>query len=219
VIVAIDGPAGAGKSTVARALAGRLGIGYLNTGSMYRALALLAVEHGIDPSDGPGLAAVARTHPIRMRHTADGERVTVDGRDVTDAVRDRGITRIVSQVAVHAQVRAEIVATQRAVLATGSWVADGRDIGSVVCPDAELKVFLTATPEERAGRRHSELVAGGEDVDLGDVMQEIAARDHVDSTRQESPLVVASGAVTLDTTGMTIDDVVDRLVELAGGVA
>jgi cytidylate kinase len=219
VIVAIDGPAGAGKSTVARALAARLGIGYLNTGSLYRALSLLALEHGVDPSDGPGLSALVRDHPIRMVHADDGEHVTVDGRDVTDAVRDRAITRIVSLVAAHPGVRAAIVAEQRAVLAGGSWVADGRDIGSVVCPNADLKVFLTASPAERAKRRHAELAVGGEDITLGDVMQEISERDHLDSTRPDSPLVVAPGAVTIDTTGMTIGEVVDRLAELAREVA
>jgi cytidylate kinase len=219
VIVAIDGPAGAGKSTVARALAARLGIGYLNTGAMYRALALLAIEDSVDPSDGAELARLARDHPIRMVHAPDGEHVIVDGRDVTGTVRERAVTQIVSQVAVHREVRDEIVATQRQVLANGAWVADGRDTGSVVCPDADLKVFLTASPRERAKRRHAELVAGGEDVALGDVMQEIAERDHTDSTRRESPLVVAPGAVTVDTTGLTVEQVVARLVELAEEIA
>lgn len=217
MIVAIDGPAGAGKSTVARQLATRLGVGYLNTGSMYRALTLLALRNGVDLDDEATLSELARTHVIGLEATPAGDRVSVDGEDVTEAVREPVVTRAVSRVAVHRTVRAEIVALQQALLSTGDWVADGRDIGSVVCPAADLKVFLTASPEVRAGRRHAELAAGGDDVELGDVLQDITRRDAIDSTRAESPLVVAQGAVVVDTSELSIDDVVIRITVLARG--
>ena len=214
MIVAIDGPAGAGKSTVARELAARLDVGYLNTGAMYRALSLLALEAGVAPGDGAALAQLARSHEIGMRASPTGERVVVDGRDVTDAVQAQAVTGIVSEVSAHRAVRDEIVSLQREVLATGDWVADGRDIGSVVCPDAEIKIYLTADPAERARRRHDELVAGGADVDLEDVLREIVERDRTDSTRQESPLVVSDRAVVVDTSGVPAGIVVERLLEI-----
>lgn len=217
MIVAIDGPAGAGKSTVARKLAAQLDIGYLNTGSMYRALTLLALRDGVDPDDEAALAALVRSHVIGLQATPAGDRVSLDGRDVTNAVREPAVTDAVSRVAVHRTVRAEIVAMQQALLTSGDWVADGRDIGSVVCPAADLKVFLTASPEVRAGRRHAELVAGGDDVELGDVLQEITRRDAIDSTRAASPLVVAPGAVVIDSSELAIDEVVDQISVLVRG--
>jgi CMP/dCMP kinase len=217
VIVAIDGPAGAGKSTVARRVAARLGIGYLNTGSMYRALTLLALRSGIDLDDTVGLVELARTHDIGLQVNPTGDHVMIDGHDVSAEVRDPAVTAAVSQVAAHRAVRVEIVALQQELLRSGNWVADGRDIGSVVCPTADLKVFLTASPEVRAGRRHAELVVGGEDVALGDVLQEIVRRDEVDSTRKESPLLVAPGAVVIDSSSMDVDEVVAAISELAGG--
>ena len=216
MIVAIDGPAGAGKSTVARALAERLGIGYLNTGSMYRALTLLAMRAGVDTGDPDGLAKLAGGHEIALRAADGRELVLLDGKDVTEACRRREVTDAVSLVAAHGTVRAAIVELQRAVLADGDWVADGRDIGSVVCPDAEVKVYLTADPAERARRRHAELAGAGEDVQLGDVLQDIVRRDALDSTRAESPLVVAADATVVDTTGLGVREVVDMLAALAG---
>ena len=216
MIVAIDGPAGAGKSTVAKALAARLGIGYLNTGSMYRAIAVMAARAGVAAEDGDALARIATTHRIALVPDGDVQRVLVDGEDITEVTRSRQVTQQVSAVAAHRDVRHGIVALQREAMRTGDWVADGRDIGSVVCPDADVKVFLTASPEERARRRHAELVAGGEDVALGDVLQGITDRDIADSTRDESPLVVADGAVVVDTTDLALDDVIDRLVALVG---
>lgn len=216
MIVAIDGPAGAGKSTVARELARRLGVGYLNTGSMYRALTVLALREGADVEDGPALGRLAAGHDIGLVAGGRSERVLLDGADVTDASRQAPVTAAVSQVAAHREVRERIVALQRSILASGDWVADGRDIGSVVCPDADVKVFLTADPGERARRRHAELVAGGRDVALDDVLQEIRTRDAFDSGRRESPLVVAEGATVVDTTALTQDEVVDRLAALVG---
>ncbi len=217
MIVAIDGPAGAGKSTVARTLAARLGVGYLNTGSMYRALTLLALREGIDPDDAAGLAALVQTHVIHLDETPTGDRVLLDGKDVSDAVREPRVTGAVSRVAAHRGVRVAIVALQQAVLTSGDWVADGRDIGSVVCPSADLKVFLTADPEVRARRRHAELVAGGDDVVLSDVLQDITRRDAIDSTRAESPLTIAPGAVVIDSSVLAVDEVVGQICILVKG--
>lgn len=219
MIVAIDGPAGAGKSTVARQLAARLGVGYLNTGAMYRAVSLLALDEGVSADDGAALAELARTHRIGLQPGATGERVMLDGRDVSDAVRELRVTSVVSEVAAHGAVRREIVALQRAVLANGEWVADGRDIGSVVCPDADVKVYLTADPQVRARRRHEELVLAGADVAMDEVLRQVVERDRADSTRAESPLVVPDGAVVVDTSGLTVPAVVDRLMEIVGTAA
>jgi len=219
VIVAIDGPAGAGKSTVARAVADALGIGYLDTGAMYRALTLMALRDGVAVSDGPALAGLARRHPVDLANGPGGVRVQVRGDDVTVAIREADVTGAVSAVAAHPDVRHEMVARQREIMRHGDWVCDGRDIGSVVFPQAEVKVFLTASVDERARRRHAELVARGERVDLREIRDDVERRDLADSSRAASPLVVAEGAEVVDTTGMSIGEVVDRIAGLARGVA
>lgn len=211
MVVAIDGPAGAGKSTVARRLAVRIGGAYLNTGAMYRAVAWRARRDGVSIHDADGLARLAATHEITLQATADGERVLVDGEDVTEQTRSGEVTADVSVVAAHGPLRRVIVARQQQILKDGDWVADGRDIGTVVAPHAEVKIYLTADPQVRAKRRYDELVAGGADVLLGDILQEITSRDASDSTRDESPLTVASGAHVVDTTGLAVDQVVDTL--------
>jgi CMP/dCMP kinase len=200
MVVAIDGPAGAGKSTVARALADALGFTYLDSGAMYRAVGLDVIER-----DG---AASERAEELELELV--GDRVIANGRDVTEAIRSPEVAEAASKVATNPKVRAALVEKQRALLSQGDWVAEGRDIGTVVAPDAEVKVFLTANPEERARRRAEEL---GTDVDT--VLRDQALRDAQDEEREHSPLVRAGDAVELDTSGLTIDEVVERIVDLA----
>ncbi|HZO78068.1 MAG TPA: (d)CMP kinase [Solirubrobacteraceae bacterium] len=198
MVLAIDGPAGAGKSSVARAAARELGFTYLNSGAMYRSVALAALERDASP------AALAPTLNIRP-----GDRVLLDGRDVTEAIRAPAVTEAASRAATDPEVRRALVALQRRMLLNGDWVAEGRDIGTVVSPDAEVKVFLTASPEERAQRRAAELGA-----DPKTVLAEQAIRDRRDAEREHSPLKPAAGAVVLDTTGLSFEEVVARVVAL-----
>jgi CMP/dCMP kinase len=199
MVVAIDGPAGAGKSTVARSAARALGFTYLDSGAMYRAVGLMAQRHGGAASDR------ARELDIQL-----GDRVLVGGEDVTEAIRTPEVSEAASKVATNPRVREALVEKQRELLASGDWVAEGRDIGTVVAPGAEVKVFLTASPEERARRRAEEL---GTDVDT--VLRDQALRDAQDTEREHSPLMPAPGAIELDTTGLGVDEVVGRIVELA----
>ena len=206
VIVAIDGPAGAGKSTVGRAVAERLGLEYLDTGAMYRAVTFAALRRGIDPADEADVAALAGTVQMAIEASA----VVVDGVDATVEIRGREVTAAVSAVASNAQVRSEQVTRQReSVHEHAGGVVEGRDIGSVVFPDATLKLFVTASPRVRAQRRVAEL--GG---DVAEVEASIIERDRKDSTRTESPLTETDDAVTVDTTGMSIEDVVDHILGL-----
>jgi cytidylate kinase len=198
MVVAIDGPAGAGKSSVARAAADALGFTYLDSGAMYRAVALAAIEQGREP------AQVAPALRIDV-----GERIVLDGRDVTAAVRTPAVSEAASVAAAEPLVRAAMVAEQRRLLADGDWVAEGRDIGTVVAPEAEVKVFLTADPAERARRRAAELGA-----DPAAVLAEQTIRDERDRTRAHSPLEAADGAVLLDTTALSLEQVVERVVAL-----
>ncbi len=211
MLVAIDGPAGAGKSTVARALADRLGYTYLDSGAMYRCVALLALGQ---PHDEP--ASLARRATIELGTASPGAagRVLLDGRDVTDAIRAPEASEAASRVAGDPGVREALVAAQRELIARGDWVAEGRDIGTVVAPEAELKVFLTADAHERARRRAAEL---GADPDT--VLAEQTLRDERDATREHSPLIPAPGAVKLDTTGLTVDEVVERIAALVRAAA
>lgn len=218
MIVAIDGPAGAGKSTVARAVARRLGVAYLDTGAMYRALTWLALQEAVPPADEAALVALARANPIEIEPTDDGDRVRVTGHDVTAAIRTPEVAAQVSEVSAHPRVREEVVAAQRALLSQGSWVSDGRDVGTVVCPDADLKVFLTASLQERARRRRADLRARGVEMDEAVVLEDVRRRDHADSTRSASPLRIAQGAVVIDSSALDADAVADLIVSLVEDV-
>ena len=198
MVVAIDGPAGAGKSTVARALAEALGFSYLDSGAMYRAVALAVLEHGGDPAERAAAAEVGL-----------GERVTLDGRDVTEDIRRPEVTEASSRIATSKPVRAAVVSKQRELVASGDWVAEGRDIGTVVAPEAELKLFLTASPEQRAKRRAAEL-----GTDWRVVMRDQTLRDAQDTEREHSPLRPAPDAIELDTTDRPVEDVVRQVVGL-----
>lgn len=218
MIIAIDGPAGAGKSTVARAVARRLGVAYLDTGAMYRALTWLALQEAVPPADEAALTALARANPIEIEPTDDGDRVRVTGRDVTAAIRTPEVAAQVSEVSAHPLVRDEVVAAQRALLSQGSWVSDGRDVGTVVCPDADLKVFLTASLQERARRRRADLRARGIEMDEAVVLEDVRRRDHADSTRSASPLRIAQGAVVIDSSELDADSVAELIVSLVDDV-
>jgi len=202
-VIAIDGPAGSGKSTVARTLAARLALDYLDSGAMYRSVTFATLRRGIDPADAEKVAAVARDIEMEIA----GE-VTVDGVDATREIRGPEVSKAVSTVAANPDVRVEMVRRQREWAAEhGGGVIEGRDIGTVVFPQAELKVYLTASEGERARRRQQQV----DDLTYDDAAANIALRDRVDSTRATSPLAVADDAVVIDTTGRTVDDVVDEI--------
>lgn len=203
MIVAIDGPAGAGKSTVARAVAQELGFTYLDSGAMYRCVALAARERGL------AAAEIARGLHIEL-----GARILLDGSDVTDAIRTAEVSALSSQVAADPSVREALVEKQREIMAAGDYVAEGRDIGTVVAPDAQVKVFLTASPQERARRRAAEL-----GTDPEKVLADQALRDERDRSREHSPLVAAQGSTELDATGLSIDEVVQRIAQLVATAA
>lgn len=204
-LITIDGPAGSGKSTVARAVAARLGLDYLDTGAMYRSVAFAVLRKGLEPDDIDGVADLARSVDISV-----GEQILVDGIDATADIRGLAVTRVVSAVAANAGVRAEMVSRQRAwAESRGGGVVEGRDIGTVVFPAAMLKVYLTADPDERVRRRHHEAEGAHQEALAAD----IARRDLVDSTRSASPLSVAEDAVVIDTTGRAIDEVVEEVLQ------
>jgi len=207
MVIAIDGPAGAGKSSVAHAVAEALGFVYLDSGAMYRCVALAAIERHVDLDRDAAMGEVARSLEIRL----DGDRVELDGNDVSAAIRRPQVSESASRVSVHPRVREAMVALQRRMIAAGSFVAEGRDIGTVVSPESPLKVFLTATPEERARRRAAQT---GEDE--ATVLAAQRERDERDEGREHSALRAAPDAVEIDTTGMALGEVVDRVVALAG---
>jgi cytidylate kinase len=213
--IALDGPAGSGKSTYARALAERLGYRYLDTGAMYRAVALAAHRRGVAAEPGEALSELLASLDLRIEASADGPRVTVDGEDVSTEIRSPEVSRIVSAYAKLPDVRRAMVKLQKAQQEGGGIVAEGRDIGTVVFPDAELKIYVTASLEERARRRLRDF--GAEEADeasLREVYADIERRDSVDEEREDSPLVQAEGARRIDTTSMTIEEVLDLMQRL-----
>jgi CMP/dCMP kinase len=208
IVVAVDGPAGAGKSTASRALAERLGYAYVDTGAMYRAVGVIAHRHGVSLDDDEALARLVGGLRFEPR---DGGGLAVDGTDVSAEIRRAEAGELASRVSTRAVVRERLVALQRALGAAGGVVMEGRDIGTVVFPDAEVKLYLTADPAERARRRAAELRGRGESVDEAALAREIAARDERDSARSHSPLRPAADALRLDTTGLTLEQVVARM--------
>ncbi|BDG60438.1 (d)CMP kinase [Caldinitratiruptor microaerophilus] len=212
-MIAIDGPAGAGKSTVARLVAARLGYLYVDTGAMYRAVTLKALREGVDPGDAEALARLVRDIDLVLEPGAEGVRVRLDGEDVTAEIRRPEVSRAVSAVAAVPAVRDRMLELQRALARQGGVVMDGRDIGSRVLPWADRKIFITASLAERARRRQRELAEAGVHASLQEVEAEIARRDHLDSTRPHSPLVQVPDAIVIDTTGLTVDEVVTRVLD------
>jgi cytidylate kinase len=216
-LIAIDGPAGAGKSTVSRAVARSLGYRYVDTGAMYRAVAWKARREGVFPEDVRGLARAARGIQLEFPEVKGEPRVRVDGREATRALRAAGVTMLASRVAVHSSVRRALVARQRAMGRKGGVVMEGRDIGTVVFPRARHKFYLDASPLERARRRFRELVARGEKPNLAQLARAIRLRDAQDRGREDSPLRPARDAVVLNTTRISQEGVVRRILARVGG--
>ena len=213
LVIAIDGPAGAGKSTIAKILSEKLGYVYIDTGAMYRAVSWAVLKSGKDVTE-ENILAVAKDIEVRLENTDSGLHVFADGNDITNEIRTPEVTKIVSMVAMLAPVREKMVHLQRKMAEKGAVVMDGRDIASHVLPNADLKIFLTASIEERASRRYKEMAAKGYDVELSELQKDIAARDKADSERKVSPLVKVPEAVLVDTTGMTIDEVVEKILDM-----
>ncbi|MER3427795.1 MAG: (d)CMP kinase [Pyrinomonas sp.] len=214
-IITIDGPSGAGKSTLGRMLARALNLLYIDTGAMYRAVALAVLRAGANANDRQTVAEIARRARIELAGDPNDLRVMLDGEDVSQEIRSERVSHLASVVSAIPEVRREMVRRQRDMGAHGGVVLDGRDTGTVVFPQADLKFFLTATPEERAQRRYEEERARMQDRTFDDVLREVNLRDERDSTRDDSPLRIAKDAVVIDTTELSIEDVFQRMMEVA----
>src|SRR2546421_3022735 len=213
-IIAIDGPSGAGKSTLGRRLARELGLLYIDTGAMYRAVALAVAAAGVEASDAGAVAEIARRAAIRVEGDSEALRVTLDGRDVSEEIRGESVGHAASVVSAIPEVRRELVRRQREMGESGGGVLDGRDIGTVVFPSADVKFFLTAVPEERARRRFDEGRAASREQSFEETLADLNERDRRDSTRDDSPLRIAEDAVVIDTTELSVDEVFARMLQV-----
>jgi len=213
IVVAIDGPAGSGKSTIARLAAKRLGLKYLDTGAMYRALTLLALREEMDLTDGKGLAGLARRTDFGFENSDEEVKILLNGEDVSREVRGPAVDRWVSLVSSHQEVREHLVDLQREMGRSGGIVCEGRDIGTVVFPDAKVKFYIIATPQERAIRRKMQLGGVAEEMTSEEIEREMERRDREDSSREVSPLSKAPDAITIDTTHLSIEEEVTQVVE------
>lgn len=211
-VIALDGPVGSGKSQLARRVAAELGLTYIDTGAMYRTVTLEALERGLDPGDASAVARLAETLDIRLEAGGHGTRVTCGGRDVSEAIRRPEVSAATSRIADNPGVRQALVRQQQALGRAGGVVMEGRDIGTVVFPDADHKFYVDAAPEERARRRYRELRDKGIDVTFDDTLAQLLERDRRDMSRPQGALRVAEGAEVIDTTGMTLDEAVAALV-------
>ena len=219
LVVAIDGPSGSGKSTVARGVADALGLRYLDTGAMYRAVTWLVLQRGVALDDAAAVAATAASAELEVSTDPQDRRVTVDGTDVTAAIRSAEVTAAVSSVSAVGDVRAQMLRRQRELIGSGGIVVEGRDIGTTVAPDADVKIFLTADERVRAQRRGAELAGGSADADVvASTSDALRRRDAADSTRKASPLTKAPDATEIDSSQLDAQGVIDRVVELAGAV-
>ncbi|MDF2606326.1 MAG: cytidylate kinase [Bacillales bacterium] len=214
ISIAIDGPAAAGKSTVAKIIAEKLGYIYIDTGAMYRAITLKVLEHNNDPSDNISVTSILKNTDIELQNNKSGQRVILDGVDVTENVRKNDVTNVVSLIAAIPEVREAMLIRQRKLGELGGVVMDGRDIGTHVLPNAEVKIFLIASVEERAVRRHKENIERGFISNLEELKIEIAKRDELDSTREVAPLTKAKDAIEIDTTSKSLEEVVDAIMEV-----
>ena len=212
--IAIDGPAGAGKSTLSRMLAARLGFLYIDTGALYRTIGLFALRSGISPLDAEKVCALLSNVKIALKFEADGQHVYLNDEDVSAFIRSPEVSIAASNVSAIPQVRAFLLSLQKEIAAQNSVVMDGRDIGTVVLPNADLKIFLTASAEDRATRRHKEMVERGENADYNTVLEDIKKRDAADSGRDIAPLKPAEDAVLVDTTGYTLEKSLETLTAL-----
>lgn len=212
--IAIDGPAGAGKSTIARRAAKQLGFIYVDTGALYRAIGLYMLEHGTETTDAPRVAALLKDIEISLTFQNGEQRVILCGEDVSDKIRTAEVSMAASNVSAIPQVRDFLFALQRNIAKTNNVIMDGRDIGTVVLPDAQVKIFLTASPEERAKRRYEEMIQKGQNVNYDDVLGDLRTRDYNDSHRAVAPLVPAENALIVDTTGNTLEQSVEQLIQI-----
>ena len=218
MIIAIDGPAGSGKSTVARLIASRLNFKYIETGSMYRAVAWKAQQAGINPENAEQIAEVARTISLEFQPGPERQKVFVDGEELTPILKTETIGQLAAVVAANKAVREIMVAQQQDMGSNGNVVMDGRDIGTVVFPNADKKFFLVANQKERAQRRHEEMKAKHPEITFEKIYEQLQQRDYEDENREVSPLVPAEDSILLDTTQMNIDDVVNQMIEAIGPV-